>query len=98
MAFAFSSPLIRGFTHQNFTAGTAASTLLDHAITPIRRVMVIVQNKSTTATIEVIFSESGTSGVIVPPLGNITIENYNGHIRVIATAASTPVHIAFATV
>ena len=96
--FQFSSPLLRGFTHQEFSAGTAASTLLDHAPTPTRRVIVIVQNKSTTATIQVILSESGSSGILIPALGNISLDNYNGHIRVIASAADTPVHIAYSVV
>jgi len=91
-----SSPFLRGFTHQQFSAGVAASTLLDAAITPQRRIVVIVQNKSSTATIEVILSESGSSGILIPPLGNISLDNYNGHIRVIASAAATPVHIAYA--
>ena len=91
----FSSPFLRGFTHQEFTAGTADSTLLDAAITPARRVAVIVQNKSTTASIQVILSESGSIGLFVPPLGSISLDNYNGHIRVIASAAATPVHIAY---
>jgi hypothetical protein len=33
----------------------------------------------------------------VPPLGNISIDNYNGVVRAIASAAATPVHIAYAT-
>ena len=96
--FQFSSPLVRGFTHQEFTAGTSASTLLDASITPERRVIVIVQNKSTTASIQVILSASGSSGIYVPPLGNISLDNYIGHVRVVASAATTPVHIAYSVV
>jgi len=33
----------------------------------------------------------------VPPLGNISLDNYNGAVRVIASAAATSVHIAYAT-
>ena len=95
--FTFSSPLIRGFTHTDVTAGTSASTALAVAVTPERRVIVIVQNKSTSASIQVILADTGTSGIFVPPLGNISIDNYNGIVRVIASAAATPVHIAYAT-
>ena len=95
--FSFSSPLIRGFTHTDVTAGTSASTALVVAPTPERRVIVIVQNKSTSASIQVILADTGTSGIFVPPLGNISIDNYNGEVRVIASAAATPVHIAYAT-
>ena len=95
--FQFSSPLIRGFTHTDVTASTSASTALAVAVTPERRVIVIVQNKSTSASIQVILADTGTSGIFVPPLGNISIDNYNGIVQVIASAASTPVHIAYAT-
>ncbi len=94
----FSTPFIRGFIHQETNAGTTASTLLPAAETPIRRVVVIVQNKSTSATIEVIMAETGSSGILIPALGNISLDNYNGIVRVVASAESTPVHIAYATV
>lgn len=92
----FSSPFIRGFTHADYTAGTSAATLLAPAVTPERRVVVIVQNKSASETIQVIAASTGSVGVLIPPLGNISFDNYNGAVRVIASAASTPVHIAYA--
>jgi uncharacterized protein (DUF111 family) len=94
--FSFATPFIRGFTHQDAVAGTAATTLIQAALTPARRVVVIVQNKSADATIQIIMSETGTSGILIPPLGNISFDNYNGIIRVIASADATPVHIAYA--
>ena len=94
----FSTPFLRGFTHQDLTAGITASTLLATAVTPERRVVVIVQNKSTTATIQVILADTGTAGIQVAPQGNISLDNYNGVVRVIASAASTPVHLAYAVV
>ena len=94
--FSFSSPLIRRFTHTDVTVGTSAFSALAVAVTPERRVIVIVQNKSTSASIQVTLSDTGTSGIYVPPLGNISIDNYNGAVRVIASAAATPVHIAYA--
>jgi hypothetical protein len=92
----FSTPFLRGFTHQELTAGTSAATLLAQAVTPERRVIVIVQNKSASETIQVILASTGSVGILVPPLGNISLDNYNGAVRVIASAASTPVHIAYA--
>ena len=91
-----SSPFLTKFTHTDVTVGTSASTALVVAPTPERRVIVIVQNKSTSASIQVILADTGTSGIFVPPLGNISIDNYNGIVRVIASAAATPVHIAYA--
>lgn len=94
----FSTPFIRGFVHEDAVAGTAVSTLLPTAVTPIRRVIVIVQNKSASETIQVILNESDTAGILIPPLGNISLDNYNGIVRVVASAESTLVHIAYATV
>jgi hypothetical protein len=92
-----SSPFIRAFTHATFTVDTTASTVLDHAPTPSRRISVIIQNQHATATITVRFSESGTDGFKVKAGESISLDNYNGHVRCSSDTASTPVHIAFAT-
>jgi hypothetical protein len=92
----FTSPFLRGFTHATFTVGTSASTILDHAVTPIRRVSVIIQNQHATAKITVRFSESGSDGLFVKAGESISLDNYNGHIRCLSDTASTPVHIAYA--
>jgi hypothetical protein len=93
----FSSPFIRGFTHATVTVGTSASTALDHAPTPTRRISVIIQNQHATAVVTVRFSESGTEGFKVKPGESISLDNYNGHVRCSSDTASTPVHIAYAT-
>lgn len=97
-AISISSPILKSFVHADVTVGTAASTILDANATSSRRIIVIIQNKSATATIEVRFAESGSAGLLVPPLSNISLDNYNGHVRAFSTAASTPVHVAFSAV
>ncbi|CAB4143905.1 hypothetical protein UFOVP460_7 [uncultured Caudovirales phage] len=97
MAISISSPFLRAFTHATITVGTSATTILDHAVTPIRRISVIVQNQHATAVITVRFSESGTEGFLVKAGESISLDNYNGHIRCSSDTASTPVHVAFAT-
>jgi len=92
-----SSPFLRKFTHATFSVDTTASTVLDAAITPIRRISVIVQNQHASAIIKVRFSESGTEGFLVKPFESISLDNYNGHIRISSDTAATPVHIAYAT-
>ena len=91
-----SSPFIRAFTHATVTVGTSASTILDHAPTPSRRISVIIQNQHATATITVRFSESGSEGFLVKAGESISLDNYNGHVRCLSDTASTPVHVAFA--
>jgi len=93
----FSTPFTRSFIHQDHTASTLETLFLSPAVTPERRVVVIVQNKSTTAFIQVILNESGAVGITVPPLGNISLDNYNGPVAVVSSEEST-IHIAYATV
>lgn len=92
-----SSPFIRSFIHTDYTVGTSVGGFLAAAVTPERRTVVIIQNQSTTASIEVILNGSGTAGIYVAPLGSLTVDNYLGIVRMSASAASTPVHIAYAT-
>jgi len=95
--FKFSSPLLRGFTHATVSIGTSASIALDAAVTPIRRVAVIIQNQHASAVLTVRFSETGTAGFNVAAGETISLDNYNGHIRCSSDTAATPVHIAYAT-
>ena len=92
----FTSPFIRGFTHTDVTVGTSASTALAVAVTPERRVSVIIQNQHATALVTVIFAASGTAGLKVKAGESISLDNYNGIIRCLSDTASTPVHIAYA--
>ena len=94
-----SSPFIRSpFVHADINVGSvSAGTVLSPAPTPQRRILVIIQNKSTTASVQVIFNvTSGQTGIYVPPLGSISIDNYNGGVRVLASAELTPIHVAYA--
>jgi hypothetical protein len=92
-----SSPFIRAFIHATETIGTSASTALAVAVTPERRISVIIQNQHATAKITVRFSESGSDGLFVKAGESISLDNYNGHIRCLSDIADTPVHIAYAT-
>ena len=95
----FSTPFTKSFTHSDVTVGTSASQILAPTTNVYdKRVMLLVQNQSTTATVEVIFSDTGSSGILLTAGQSITIENYNGAVRAVASAASTPVHIALSLV
>jgi len=92
-----SSPFIKSFIHADYTAGTSAGQALAPASAGERRIIIIIQNQSTTATLKVMLSLTGTAGISIAPLGTFTIDNYNGSVRVSASAASTPYHFAYAT-
>lgn len=93
-----SSPILKTFVHADVTVGTAISTILTTNTTTSKRVIILIQNKSATATIEVRFSESASVGILVPPLSNISVDNYNGIVRCSSSAASTLVHVAYSEV
>ena len=92
-----SSPFLTKFTHTDVTVGTSASTALAVAVTPERRVSVIIQNQHATAILTVILNETGSTGLKVRAGESISLDNYNGIVRCVSDTASTPVHIAYAT-
>ena len=94
----FSTPALRRVTHADSTIGTAYTTILTPPTLPSRRIIVIIQNKSTTANIEVVFDDTATAGILVAPLGSLSLDNYNGTVRVRATSPSTLIHLAHASV
>ncbi len=95
---AFSTPTLRRMVHANATIGLTPVEVLTPPTLPERRVIVIIQNQSSTANIKVIFNSAGTDGIILAPLGSFSLDNYAGTVRVVATAVGTPVHIAYGSV
>jgi hypothetical protein len=92
----YQGPFIKGYVHADVSVGTSAAEFLPIAPAGTRRVALVIQNTSTTATIQAILANSGSVGIRIAPLGSITQENYNGPVRLISSAAATPVHIAYA--
>ena len=94
-----STPFLKSISHSDTTVGTSKSQIVTIP-TNIgeKRIVVIVQNKSSTATIQVIGNATDTVGLAVPPLGSIKLDNYNGALYAVSTAASTSVHIAISAV
>ena len=97
-----SSPFLRKFSHATTTitaiTGASAQTLLAAAGANQKRISTIIQNQSATATVTIILSPSDTTGLVLQPATFFTIDNYNGPIRVFASATSTPVHLAYSMV
>jgi hypothetical protein len=93
-----SSPFLRTFVHANVTVGTSISEILPLLDNYKKRVTLIIQNKSSTATIQVILSSTDTTGIEIPPKGNLNVDNYNGSVRCVSSAAATTVHVAYSEV
>jgi hypothetical protein len=92
----YQGPFIKGYVHADVSVGTTATEFLPTAPAGTRRVALVVQNTSATATVQAIFAKTGAVGIRIPPLGSITQENYNGPVRLISSASATQVHLAYA--
>lgn len=95
---AFSSPFSKSFVHADNTVETSASQILASVAGHQHRILLVIQNKSDTAVIQVILADSGSIGLELQPNQSCTIENYNGTVRAISDTASTVVHVAYALV
>jgi uncharacterized membrane protein len=93
-----SSPFLKTFIHSTTSVGTSVVTIQPAGEVGEKRISTIVQNQSATATITVILSATDTTGLILQPATFFNIDNYNGVIRVSASAAATPVHLAYSVV
>lgn len=96
----FSSPFVKGLNQSNTsvtaTTSAEAQTLLAKAEAHERRAVVIVQNQDSSNILYLLLSDSSTVGLLVPPLGNVSFDNYNGIIKAYASGTSV-VHLAYAT-
>ena len=91
----YQGAFIKGYIHADVAVTPTATEFLAMAPAGTRRVALVIQNTSATATVQAIFADTGAVGIRIPPLGSITQENYNGTVRLIASA-NTQVHIAYA--
>jgi hypothetical protein len=94
-----STPFLKSISHTDVTVGITKSQIvtIPTNITE-KRIAVIVQNKSTTATIQIIGNATDSVGLLVPPLGHLSLDNYNGALYAVSTSAGTTVHIAISSV
>jgi len=93
-----SSPFLRTFAHSTTSVGTSIVTLQPAGGVGEKRISTIIQNQSAVATVTVIMSATDSVGVVLQPATFFNIDNYNGIIRVVASAAATPVHLAYSVV
>ena len=95
----FSTPFTKSFTHTDTTVGTSASEILAPTTNPYdKRIILVVQNKSDTAVVQVIFATTGAVGLELQPNQSCTIENYNGVVFAKSAAGTITVHTAVALV
>lgn len=94
-----SSPFLRSISHSDVTVGTTKSQIVLYPNDiGTKRIVVIVQNKSSTATIQVIGNSTDSVGLAISPLSSLSLDNYNGELYAVSTSNGTTVHIAIASV
>ena len=94
-----STPFLRSISHIDYTIGTSKTHILSSPTNiSEKRIVVIIQNKSSTATIQVIGNATASVGLAVPPLGSIKLDNYNGQLYGFSSAEGTLIQVAVASV
>lgn len=96
------TPILKGFTHQDFSATTSFVKYLN-AVIPnssgsSKRAICMIQNESSTAIIYVRFLAAGTTttsdGIALTPLQSLSLDNYNGEVWVKSDTAASPFNTA----
>lgn len=95
----FSTPALRKLTHlANYTCTTSYVEVLSARVLPERRVIVIIQNRDASAVLEVVLDSTGSDGLLIQPKETISLENYNGVVRLKSDTGGSIAHIAYGSV
>lgn len=94
-----SSPFFSKLNHQEGTVGTA-NILIFEAVNPgEKRILLIIQNKSTDVISVILSSDpSITTGINIQPNQLVSFDNYNGALQCKSTGENSTIHVAFANV
>jgi len=94
-----SSPFLRSFTTTQTTLSTTKIQVLAlPADITTKRIVVLVQNLSTTITVQIMGNATDTVGVNLPPLSQFSIDNYNGVLHAVAASGTPAINITISSV
>jgi hypothetical protein len=97
-----SSPFLKGFVHADVSLGVTKQVLLTPPTSLTeKRIVVIVQNTSSTVNIQVWGSNTAgdtSNGIVIFPQASLVLDNYNGGLWAKANTAGTSVHVAYSAV
>ena len=94
-----SSPFFTKLTHEEGEIGLTVEPILDAVKPGQKRILLIIQNKSTDIISAILTSdESVTTGIDIQPNQLISFDNYNGPLRCKSFGSSSLIHVAFANV
>jgi len=94
-----SSPFLRSFTTTQVALSTTKIQVLA-APTSVstKRIIVLVQNLSTTITVQIMGNATDTVGVNLPPLSQFSIDNYNDILHAVAASGTPAINITIGSV
>jgi len=93
-----STPFLKSYTTVDNIVGTSISQVLTPADVGVKRIVVIVQNTSTTANVQLMGNSTDTNGIYIYPQSTVSLDNYNGGLWAKAGSAGVSVHISVAQV
>jgi hypothetical protein len=94
-----SSPFFSKLVHQQVTATGTVSDVLSAVNPGEKRILLIIQNKSTDVVSAILTSDVAvTSGIDIQPNQLISFDNYSGPLRIKSAGSSSVVHVAVANV
>jgi hypothetical protein len=94
-----SSPFLRSYT----TTQTALSTTKIEVLAPptnvtTKRIVVLIQNTSTSDTVQIMGNDTDVVGIILPPQSQFSIDNYQGYLYAIANSGTPSINITIGSV
>lgn len=95
-----SAPFVPKFTHSEGSLTTSWVEILPASVTPERRVSLIIQNKDSSISIEVVLNDSsttGSGGLNLAAGASLTLDSYKGAVQARSASGTPIVHVAYAT-
>lgn len=94
-----SSPFLRSFdTTQTALSTTKIQVLAPPANISTKRIVVLIQNTSTSDTVQVMGNATDTVGIVLPPQSQFSIDNYQGYLYAVANSGTPAINITIGSV
>lgn len=94
-----SSPFLRSFeTTQTTLSTTKVQVLAPPTNITTKRIIVLIQNISSTDTVQLMGNSTDTIGVVIPPQSQVSLDNYQGYLFAVANSGTPAINITISSV
>lgn len=94
-----SSPFLRSFSTTQAVLSTSPAQVLS---TPVnistKRIVVLIQNTSTSDTVQIMGNSTDTIGIVLPPQSQFSIDNYQGGLWAFSNSGTPAINITIGSV